>query len=991
MKEKKNVERKISPHRKWLLIFTPILSVVIGWSIVYGVYTIGLLMGHPKYTFIELWEYSNSVRLIMIISTTTWIFTSAYILIKWKTVGLGNKKNRGIPKDLLGDARWMREEEKVLKYDVAFFNELEGIDIDGIPMKHVWIRQKNVPKLKEKLRELRALKNRTSKISKKVISEAISKLKILSDKKIINQEEIAELLALKADEEWAILSRKLLNYDLKGKKQSIEDGRYHLINSPEAKANIIATNDPMVKASYFKSLKAYEAGDLQTFNELYAEIENEFLTERDWNEVKKEAKRILKKGDWRDHKELKAVLKRQLKEQDAVSIERTLDNALRIISVEVSRKEISEKQAEKKINSLAKEIANDIKKYSVEIEKDGTGMPIKPIYKDLEMLSYYAVSGLHTVVIGSTGAGKTVTTIKPAIDSFAESASKPSIIISDPKGELFKEKSKYLKAKGYDIISLNFRDIKNTTRWNPLTIIFDNFKEYVKAEMAEDIAGSGKYSDLVDNDMEELAKSIFPETGGKDSFWNESAINILKGGIWLYFEIWKEEFYKAKHENREIIFDEKKINLSSVNQTLLLDVSKLDDWIEGTGREEYGMIPRKESRVNEYLRAWLDGLAGQNTSTSDSMTATYTNKMKIFTQGAVKSLTSQTDIKLGNIGTRPTAVFMIIPDETSGMDFFGTLFVSQSYQALVREANKHNGKLPVSVHYLLDEFGNFPKINNFDTIITVARGRNIKFTLIIQSYSQLEAVYGREVATTLKGNLDTTIYLLTTDTNTSKEISERVGKTTIITDTTSKSSGGKGPGSTSKSQRIDGNPLILPQQLERQEFGTGVVLSSRSFAAKTQFVPYFYDPGVIKREKQGGEVKLTNAVVAPATWNQSYHLNLAKHYKDIIFNEVLQKLNELNTEENLDQGVTLSKDEIENVASGLVKGDVISVPNNLIYTLRMRAKRLAVAEAKREAKAKVEDVKSNREELIKSEDYKEVSEIVGDFTKGHPDLGGNDE
>jgi type IV secretion system protein VirD4 len=156
------------------------------------------------------------------------------------------------------------------------------------------------------------------------------------------------------------------------------------------------------------------------------------------------------------------------------------------------------------------------------------------------------------------------------------------------------------------------------------------------------------------------------------------------------------------------------------------------------------------------------------------------------------------------------------------------MFVSQLYKVLVDVANKRGGALPRDVYFLLDEFANMPKIENFDTIITVARSRRIYFTLILQSYAQLNIKYGQDIGATLKDNCNIHIFIASNDRTTLEEFSKRCGNITVETETTSISKGDKGDSGSSKNINVqqDTRPLIYPDELASLKPNSGECIVS---------------------------------------------------------------------------------------------------------------------------------------------------------------------
>ena len=170
---------------------------------------------------------------------------------------------------------------------------------------------------------------------------------------------------------------------------------------------------------------------------------------------------------------------------------------------------------------------------------------------------------------------------------------------------------------------------------------------------------------------------------------------------------------------------------------------------------------------------------------------------------------------------KPTALFMITPDYDSSLHVIASLYVKQLYTELARTAsNTRGGKCIRDVIFILDEFGNMPTIDDMGSMITVCLGRNIKFNLVIQAYSQLKQKYDKDWET-IDGNCANTIYILTTNNDTSEEISKKLGERTI---TSHSRSGSTLSFDKNKTEGTDGRRLLTSTELLQLEEGEMVVV-----------------------------------------------------------------------------------------------------------------------------------------------------------------------
>lgn len=233
--------------------------------------------------------------------------------------------------------------------------------------------------------------------------------------------------------------------------------------------------------------------------------------------------------------------------------------------------------------------------------------------------------------------------------------------------------------------------------------------------------------------------------------------------------------------------------------------------------------------------------------TRSSILVSTVSPMNLFADEAVISQQSQTSFSVQGLLDKPTAIFMNTPGKDSDNKTYtllASLFVEQIYSKLLKIAKEYEGTtLPRSVYLLLDEFGNMPKIPAMGAKISLARGFNIKFNMIIQSYSQLDEFYKLD-RDTITGN-SSLIYLLTNDQNTAEEIAKRVGSATMVQHTASKSYGGEHTNTseqarTFKVDLLDANFLMGPDF----QMGLGLHIASRANAKLVEMLPFYKYPDI---------------------------------------------------------------------------------------------------------------------------------------------------
>ncbi len=394
----------------------------------------------------------------------------------------------------------------------------------------------------------------------------------------------------------------------------------------------------------------------------------------------------------------------------------------------------------------------------------------------------------HNIIIGSTGSGKTQDIVHPMVKALARKGE--SMIITDPKGEIYEESASLLKQKGYKIVVLNFRDPQRGNCWNPLALPYKLYKE----------GNTDKAMELLDD----VASNILYEEGNKDPFWEKTAADYFVGLTLGLFEDATPE----------------QININSVS--LMTSV----------GEEKYG--PRS-SYIKEYFNskdpssaAYISasGTVFAPEETKGSILSTMRQKIRIFaSRENLSEMLSRSDFDMDTIGTQKTAVFLVIQDEKKTYHALATIFIKQCYESLIGVAqNLPGGHLKIRTNFILDEFANMPPLKDVTTMITAARSRWVRFTMIIQNFAQLDSIYGKENAQTIRSNCNNLIYLLTTELSALKEISELSGERRVKV--------GKGD-----KEHEETRPLITVSELQQMKENEAVLIRIRMGTAKVHLYP----------------------------------------------------------------------------------------------------------------------------------------------------------
>lgn len=440
------------------------------------------------------------------------------------------------------------------------------------------------------------------------------------------------------------------------------------------------------------------------------------------------------------------------------------------------------------------EIKANFKMVRVPSKKVPGGIVVGAEMRGNRFYTWLDVGDTHVLLIGATRSGKSRRVILSTIWMLAHAGE--SMILTDIKGELNAHSAKFLKAMGYKVIILDFREPGRGNRWNLLAPVLDALKrcDYSKASRA---------AQAIAHIM--TSKGMPPGHYKGDPIWPDSQKSLNTA---LIMAAAMEAPEKAKH-------------MGSVYRTLVTLGSRggelLDAYfdhlsVDHQARIDYGVAAMAEDKLKSSI---YTGTAAQ---------------LALWADPGVCWMTSCQDHDLAGPGKEKTAVFLVIPDEDSAFHALASIYVTQAYQALVQLSNKSGGVLPLRVNFLLDEFGNLPNIPDFDTKITTAAGRNMKFLLAVQGMDQLRKHYGIQ-ADTISGNCATWIYLSTANPETQKLLSFKTGQYTVRTESFSSHSRAK-EYSYGTSDGLAGRPLLTPDEIERWPRGRSLIFKTGHYPAR---------------------------------------------------------------------------------------------------------------------------------------------------------------
>ena len=459
--------------------------------------------------------------------------------------------------------------------------------------------------------------------------------------------------------------------------------------------------------------------------------------------------------------------------------------------------------------STDREIKKNFKKESIYHIKEA-GFPVS-FSKNLKCI-YFDRETPHYVYLGSTGSGKSVTAVIPTCTFIAKAKKKRSVFITDPKGEIYQATSQMFQNQGYKILTIDFRNPEKSNKINILKPIIKEYKDYIEYErlsneskLEEDKLkyNNKSMSSLAETNrlISSLATMVMQDkVEQKDPFWNESAKNLLEGLIGFFLE----EF-KAGN------ISEEKITMTSIRkfQNSSMEESNFKKFKDYINTKSYG------SKSKDALVSILS--ASENTY--KSITAVFGQKMNIFDDINVANVTSTSDFDFNILGSEPVALYVIVPDEDKTYFTLVTIIVGLLYRDLVKLANTtEKKKLPYEIDFILDEFANCPPLADIEAIVSVARSRGMHFHFFIQSFSQLDNVYGKEVAQIILDNCGL-VYLKTNTQETAEAISKRLGKKTIESNSMRQSVSLMNYNG-DKTTNLIGRDLMTPEEVKQLHYKT---------------------------------------------------------------------------------------------------------------------------------------------------------------------------
>lgn len=413
----------------------------------------------------------------------------------------------------------------------------------------------------------------------------------------------------------------------------------------------------------------------------------------------------------------------------------------------------------------------------------------------------------NILVIGGSGSGKTYRFVKPQLLQMSS-----SFIITDPKGELCRDTSSFLKQNGYDIKVLNLlneQEMAKSSHFNPF--------RYIQSEV----------------DVLKLITNLISNTTPKgatnnDPFWEKAEGMLLQA---LFYYVWlegvPERLWECKTSAGE---DNRKEILARIHNPEFPKVHNVRAVMELLKYAEFKEDPRTGRKLPSTLDVIMEDLEKREPNhkavlnynkamrgaadTVRSIIISANARLAPVETEAVLSLLDDDEMDIPLLGTRKTAVYCVIPDNDTTYNFLVGILYSMMFQQLYYEADfVHGGALPVHVTFMLDEFDNIALPEDFLSLLSTMRSRNISSIIIIQDLSQIKTRYKEGAHEKILGNCDTIVYLGGNGPGTAKDLSELLGKATIDKRTSGETLGKQG--SSSRNYDILGRELMLPDEFRK--------------------------------------------------------------------------------------------------------------------------------------------------------------------------------
>ncbi len=453
------------------------------------------------------------------------------------------------------------------------------------------------------------------------------------------------------------------------------------------------------------------------------------------------------------------------------------------------------------------------------VDKDGHVYSVKEFdalslaeQSKLELRFHY-LPKYHELYVGTTGSGKTTGCMEPQLRAISAQKNKPNLFITDPKGELFEHNAKHLKANGYRLFVLNFKDFGRSDKWNPLLEMYEKKMsaanlgkgaKYRTGKVPSDLMLYGKpedfdrdgyicykgrafpdgeafdryvqfEKDVIDADVASLVNEFSAQAlkiqSKTDLSWEQGAQNLLKGMLLCMLD---EAALPGSGFTKDMM------TLKSLQDFYLKLRNDFVDSGDRASISSYKMLKDKPSQITRLMSTALENAP----NTSRSYAGVYEGHMNKWNLGHIYALTTGCTIDIDGDDESPFAIFVSTRDYDKSDYNIASLFINWVYRKMLLKAEnsiKDADNVPSTraMHFMLDEFCNIPAIADFENKIATARSRNIWFHLFVQSYEQLDLVYSHDTASVIRDNCNMQVFLGSQSIKTKEQFSAECGKTWV--------------------------------------------------------------------------------------------------------------------------------------------------------------------------------------------------------------------
>lgn len=425
------------------------------------------------------------------------------------------------------------------------------------------------------------------------------------------------------------------------------------------------------------------------------------------------------------------------------------------------------------------------------------GLVIETTMKKGKEYIKYVSGPIHSIILASTRSGKTRRVILQSVWLTLKAGQ--SIVVSDPKGEIYYYTFLLAKELGYEVYTLDLREPSKGMHYNYMQDVLDALAE-------------GDIPKAIDRTWDIVSVLVGEPKG--EPLWANGELATIAAGI-LILAIDAPEEYR---------------NLENVYYFLAYMCETV---IDENGEETMPINRYLDNLSEEHPAKIVFAMAKVAASrTRSSFFTSALGTLKNFINWRIGEMTSYSEYKLSDVANKKSIVYMIIPDEKITLYPLVSIYVNQMYVSMVDQATHQGGKLAREIHFFLDEMGNFPTIPGLGAMLSAGAGRGIHLHLVLQDYQQLEKKY-KDDFENVKANTLLTVYLRSTSPKTNEELSKRLGKYTVQTATASSSINSEKTTniSYSSSSQMAGRELLTADELARFNTPEGLVIYGGNFPA----------------------------------------------------------------------------------------------------------------------------------------------------------------